>query len=360
MYYKYNRIFGGFWQQMATMIEKNYETPENANDVMILGMYVHYSVSRIKEVLEAEGISYNKLIVYQSEPLVQNHWWKTEDLIENLKQFDEVWDYDLENVELLREFGIDAKFRPPVRTDALKTVMNCVNPDIDVLFYGSFTPYREKMMDDYMHRIPVTENDYVYGETSFIWAFNFCDKKLDEWIARSKIILNLNPYEGDTRQQQTRIFYALNNNKCVLSQASRVNYFGDSIVEFTDHQDMKNKLTYLLTNDTWRQYTNKHKYFTNPNSRSQIALFFNVTQLGDWRALYEYHVYKTQQSGLYDTADFIHVNVEAGVEPLPFALHKVNRVTYGDANYYIDSFKKSCPDYSVIKVNTINGTTSAV
>ena len=66
----------------------------------------------------------------------------------------------------------------------------------------------------------------------------------------------MRPYEGECRQQQTRINYALTNNKCVISQKNNINYYGDKIVEFDTKEDLLSKLVYLLDNEKWRDYTN--------------------------------------------------------------------------------------------------------
>jgi hypothetical protein len=86
------------------------------------------------------------------------------------------------------------------------------------------------------------------------------DHLLEEMIGRSKIILNINPYEGECRQQQTRIFYPLINNKCVLSQKSSINYYDNLITEYTDWKDLYQKMIHLLENDRWKDYTYNNDY----------------------------------------------------------------------------------------------------
>ena len=53
-------------------------------------------------------------------------------------------------------------------------------------------------------------------------------------MERSKIILNIHHCKDYNRQEQPRIFYALMNKKCVVSQPSTKNYFGEAIVEAND------------------------------------------------------------------------------------------------------------------------------
>jgi hypothetical protein len=52
------------------------------------------------------------------------------------------------------------------------------------------------------------------------------------------------------------IFYNLINNKCVLSEKSSINYYGDMIVEFSGYQDMGDKMVSLIKDDKWKEYAN--------------------------------------------------------------------------------------------------------
>lgn len=252
MYYYYNIWLGGVWDSLAKMIEENYATQENSHCTVVLGSYVHNPVKELRNVIKTP------IVVYQTEPLVENHWWKTEHLINNIRDADEIWDFDYQNVEVLRSYGIDAKFKPPLYTNHLKRVETVQNPDIDVLFYGTFTSYRSNILFNFIEKsiIPVHHFDLV-NKMNIMTLYNFTGDKLHEYLSRSKIILNISPYEGDKRQEQVRIFYNLINGKCVVSEKSPINYYGDMIVEFQGTQQLSDKILQLLENDNWRKYTNQ-------------------------------------------------------------------------------------------------------
>ena len=238
------------------MIESNYApyVVDSHDTYFVIGHYLWSNAKELKERFEAK-----RMIVYQHEPLVENHWWSTETIIKNLEGADEVWDYDLENIKILSKYGIDAKYRPPVYTEELKTVKNVDNPDIDLLFYGSPTNRRMQFLSDFITVLPINDEDReVFTKMSVVNTFNVFGEKLDELIGRSKIILNTNPYDGECRQQQTRIFNALINNKCVLSEANRFNYYGNLIVEFRGLPDFASKVFDLLREDKWKNYTNNN------------------------------------------------------------------------------------------------------
>jgi hypothetical protein len=254
MIYRWFELYSEHWQTLAETIEENYGTMEDPGSTVIFSLHHHRPAKEIKEMLNC-----GKLIVYQTEPLVENHWWKPDKIIRNIESADEVWDYDLENIMVLEKHGIKAKYRPPKYSHKLKTVNNIENPDIDVLFYGSITERRSKFISHCLtSAIIKPEDTKLWLDANFVYVFNTFGKKLDEYMARSKIILNLNPYDGECRQQQTRIYHSLINEKCVLSEKNKFNYYGNLICEFENGnvQDMFEKIIYLLRDDRWKTYAN--------------------------------------------------------------------------------------------------------
>jgi len=253
MIYFYNSFLSNHWKMITDMVSECYATEDNANDVLVLGATVYRNCETIRREYYPNA---NKIIAYQLEPLISGHWHNAGYIIENLKGADEVWDYDLDNIEVLKQHGIDAKFKPMLYANSLKKVPSADNLDIDVLFFGSATESRDKFFRDFawnFHFDAIRQARYT--TTNIVRLFNIDDVRLDEFISRSKIILNLHPYDNDLcRQQQTRIFYSLINNKCVMSQRANTNYFGDCIVEFDNYQDFGEKVVDLLTDDKWKNY----------------------------------------------------------------------------------------------------------
>ena len=251
MLYYYNIWLGGVWDSLAKMLEENYANPENAHCTVVMGAYVHNPISEIRKTITSP------IIIYQTEPLVENHWWRIEHIVNNIRGADEVWDFDYQNVQILQSYGIDAKFRPPLYTERLKNVQNIENPDIDVLFYGTLTPYRSKMIYDLKEGpfIPHT-HFHIVNNMNIMTLYNFTGSKLQEYIARSKIILNISPYDGDRRQEQVRIFYNLINGKCVISEKAPINYYEEMVPEYVGFQGLSDTILSLLDNDNWKKYTN--------------------------------------------------------------------------------------------------------
>lgn len=252
--YLYMDLYATHWRDISLMLEDNYAKDIDAN--IIVGSCTLYSVEHFRKV---GVVNRDKVIVYQLEPLIEGHWHKREKIINNLKGADEVWDYDLDNIEILKQYGIDAKYRPCLYSESLKRIENSPEPDIDILFYGTPSPRRTKFIYDSLYGSVIPEKwiNTITGCRTVI-LHHFWGKELDHFISRSKIVVNLSPYDNTSVQQQTRIFYLLTNNKCVISEKSNKNYFGGLIQEFSTPQEMFYTVAELLDGDKWKEYTHNN------------------------------------------------------------------------------------------------------
>jgi hypothetical protein len=352
MQFFHNTFLSLHWLQLADMLSENYWVDDS--HTVVLGAYVFADVASLRDRIG----HHQKIIIYQTEPLVEGHWHKKEKILNNIRGADEVWDYDLQNIEVLRQHGIEAKFRPPAYTNRFRRIPN-LKKDIDILFYGSFTDYRFKIISHLVNKTVLTPDSEKYvGDSNIVWLYNITDDKLDEYIGRSKIILNLKPYEEATRQQQTRIYYPLINDKCVLSQKADINYFGDCIHEFHNEYDLQDKIIDILKYNLWDKPTFNHgHWFANHAAKKKIAIFYHVLQTGNWVSIFEEQLVKLQQSGLYDAADYIHIGVN-GNEHIPWLMPKVNRIrrnpnVHLEADTMVDmwNFCKANPDYRVLYIH---------
>ena len=268
MYYIYNNYLPGVWHNLLNMIDENYY--EGNNTAVIMGIQQHNTKQQVMSDLP----SYiDKVVVYQTEPLVEFHWHKSDNIIKNLATYDEVWEFDYDNYKLLLSLGINAVFKPVKYTESLRRIPFVQEPDIDVLFYGSTTEHRNEFLRNFHGRFTLPDNNVVYKQRylnlSTVCLNGMDDRRLDEFISRSKIILNLQPHKqenGEDRQSQVRIYYPLINGKCVVSEKSKRNYFGNSILEFTNYQEFGEIAMDLLLTGNWRNY---------PNNCSDYGRFIN-------------------------------------------------------------------------------------
>jgi len=90
----------------------------------------------------------------------------------------------------------------------------------------------------------------------------------------------------------------------------------------------------------------------------KIAIFYHIYQANHWVNLFEKQIIALQQSGLYDTAKYIHFGIN-GDQPLPYDLIKVNQVKRNnkidsEADTLLDLFKFASknPDYKILYLHT--------
>ena len=140
-----------------------------------------------------------------------------------IKQADEVWDYDEQNIELLNYL------RPDIKLHVLKPYKDWskfkpVDKDIDILFYGSMNDHRRKILDELKKRYKV----------SIVEAWGYA---LDQYILRSKILLNIHYYYECAMQEQARMIRWIGAPCRIVSEKSYKNYLG---VEEFDYEDLVN------------------------------------------------------------------------------------------------------------------------
>jgi hypothetical protein len=119
----------------------------------------------------------------------------------------ETWDYSERNIIKLREMG--AKTPKLLRIgfhEKLVRIEKAPEQDIDVLFYGSITERRQKVIDELkIQGFNIKAVFGIYGE------------ERDRLIARSKVVLNLHHYESQIFEI-VRVFYLMTNSKAVVSE----------------------------------------------------------------------------------------------------------------------------------------------
>lgn len=186
-----------------------------------------------------------RVIVYNLEQLFKGSPWLTANLFNWMKFADEVWDYDVENINFLQENGIRALYVPMEYCESLKYTSIYNGPkDIDVLFYGAPTDRRLKILQSWMG---ISQHHAVT-----MVATGISGKLLEHFIHRSKIILNLHAFEGVYRQEQVRMFVPVINGCCVVSENSSRNEFSKAIVESSTkgiNQTLKN----LIKSGDWEK-----------------------------------------------------------------------------------------------------------
>jgi hypothetical protein len=146
-----------------------------------------------------------RCIFYQLEQLPGSEPGLLEHRLQMLRQAVAVWDYSPDNISLLREKGLsNVQLLPLGYHEALRTIP-AADKDVDVLFYGSLNERRQAVLQQLAQHCTVKHLFGVYGA------------ERDQWIARSRIVLNLHFYAAQILEQ-VRISYLLNNGCFVLSE----------------------------------------------------------------------------------------------------------------------------------------------
>ncbi len=271
----------GAFNSVVTMILECYRSILLENNIILIVGYNQIEFSFLKVLREI--FPTRKIYVYQLEQL---YWYNyncfdfgsskgivmnTTIRIDNrLNHADAIWWYDLDNIGFLQSLWYQApSWIPMLHAHTLQREKLDSDKDIDVLFYWSLNFARIKALHYLIHELNIKVQ--IIGKP-FSGGINEEAKKLlvdlepyridsiyteDIWtyIARSKIILNLHFYESHL-QEQVRLFELLINNKCIVSQKSRRNYYGSLIYEFEWYEEMVTMIDQILT--SWKRQNTKH------------------------------------------------------------------------------------------------------
>ena len=179
-----------------------------------------YETSKTKMVADFKK-RYSKVIAFNQEPLFAKQRQFMHPLMYKfIKDADEVWDYDELNFRMIKTI------RPDTELHILKPYKDWskyapVEKDIDILFYGSMNEHRRVILEQLKLKYNV-----------MILTDNF--DTLDQYIMRSKILLNIHFFYEVAMQEQARIVRWLGAPCKILSEHSWRNYLNvPELSEFT-------------------------------------------------------------------------------------------------------------------------------
>ncbi|MCC9622549.1 hypothetical protein LPB41_12675 [Thalassospira sp. MA62] len=121
----------------------------------------------------------------------------------------EIWDYSPANIDVIKGFGAqNVRYLPIGYQKELQRIDITAEQGVDVLFYGSLNDRRRKILSEIEGRgLNLKVLMGVYG------------KERDQWIARSKVILNHHFYESQIFEI-VRVSYLLTNAKAVVAEVN--------------------------------------------------------------------------------------------------------------------------------------------
>lgn len=190
-------------------------------------------------------------------------------IIYNLEQFDSksmlnattvamfelftVWDYSDRNIEQYKNMGCknDVYHVPIGYVPELTCIPKVATQDIDVLFYGSTNPRREKIVEELKQSgLHVVTLFGVYGE------------ERDAVIARAKIIINIHYYDSSIFEI-VRISYLLANHKAVVAECNEGTEFADDLktaIALAPYEKLVETCIELVKDDEKRQLFEKNGF----------------------------------------------------------------------------------------------------
>lgn len=199
---------------------KNEFKDDKTNNLIVCGAH---DFSRTQSI-EQYKKNYDKVIVFNQEPLTATQrQFMHKGYFTWLKQADEIWDYDEQNIEVLK------LIRPDVKLHILKPYKDWskyskIEKDIDILFYGSTNEHRTKVLNELKKKYKVVH----FKEGNSHW------EDLDQYILRSKILLNIHYYYECAMQEQARMIRWIGAPCRIVSEKSFKNYLGVEEFEYKD------------------------------------------------------------------------------------------------------------------------------
>jgi hypothetical protein len=170
-----------------------------------------------------EGFRQAPYVAYQLEQLSDRHGLTVGNAAYHafLAGAAAIWEYAPANLAYLRGTPLWEKtaFLPPGWAPSLEKFAPSPEPDIDVLFYGSTSPRRYRMIQR-LREAGVNAHS----------LFGAYGPPLHDQLRRARIILNLHGAEGLAVLETVRLSFLLANRCFVVSEPAEYNPYGDGLV----------------------------------------------------------------------------------------------------------------------------------
>ena len=184
-------------------------------------------------------------IIFNTEQIESiNEIWKRRILLLASKGI-VFWDYSNHNLDLLlTKLNVKGRlFEIGFQKNLQRIKMND-NKEVDVLFYGSLNNRREKII-----------NSLLKNNVKVKCLFGVYGKDRDDWIGKSKIVLNLHYYESKIFEI-VRIFYLLTNAIPIVSEVDENTKLNNNYlkgIKGSNYEDVEKNILSLLENEKERK-----------------------------------------------------------------------------------------------------------
>lgn len=282
--------FNPFEPVKKMILSKFKHLPEHNNSLVILGYNVGCDIQLYRRTYPGR-----KIIVYQLEQLFEykSQWYdpnsksamireRTANIRRILSECDEIWEYDLDNLNFLISEGFsNVKHIPLVYCEELVRPM-IPGKSFDVLFFGSVNEDRAEYLSElakHFSMIILAPNDdcIKYKDRNFgkfLKPAVFNDD-LFAYINKARVVVNIHYYKSNL-QEQVRLFELLINNVMVVSQKSRRNYYGDLILEVDTKDQMVNAIAKILKTNSWQNLDIAKRFKTQIYPSLRVGAAYNT------------------------------------------------------------------------------------
>ena len=155
------------------------------------------------------------------------------------------WDYSNHNLDLLlTKLNVKGRLLEIGFQKNLQRIKMNDNKEVDVLFYGSLNNRREKII-----------NSLLKNNVKVKCLFGVYGKERDDWIGKSKIVLNLHYYDSKIFEI-VRIFYLLINSIPIVSEVDENTKLNNNYlkgIKSSSYEDIEKNILNLLENEKERK-----------------------------------------------------------------------------------------------------------
>ena len=161
-------------------------------------------------------------VVVNTEQIYAEDRFGWNDIIFTWVRHFETWDYSPQNIAAFEQLGVGkARLLEIGHQPQLNRIPKSADQDIDVLFYGSITDKRQAIFDQLRSE-----------GLELVTLFGVYGKERDEYISRSKVVLNLHNHAAEIFEV-VRVHYLLSNAVAVVSErnptTSIPDFYADAI-----------------------------------------------------------------------------------------------------------------------------------
>lgn len=212
-------------------------------------------------------------------------------MIENIELYDNVYTFDIEDNQALQMKHNNSSFLP-LAYDEKTYFPKKLKKDVDISFVGALYPDRIELLEKVIADFPDLNikvygiyqfKRYIFSYIKFLmsgkkrWFKNkkLSHKKCNDLYNRSKICINILP-EQYIEEWNARFFELNGSNSFQLVTKSKMTekYYKDSVVTYSNYQDLKDKIQFYLSNDSARE-TIAEKAFNYSKIHDQYKNRFN-------------------------------------------------------------------------------------